>query len=139
MAPEETFHDDIIYPGSIPFLIVHVSCFAAIWTGVTLEAVVICVILYWVRMLAVTGGYHRYFSHRTYKTSRVGQFLIAALAQSSAQRGAIWWAAMHRHHHLHSDTELDPHSPGSVASSTHTSAGYSHQPPHDLTTNRSPT
>ena len=110
-APEETFHDDIIYPGTIPFLIIHLSCFAAIWSGVTLEAVVICVVLYWVRMVAVTGGYHRYFSHRSYKTSRVGQFLIAALAQTSAQRGAIWWAAMHRHHHLYSDTELDPHSP----------------------------
>ena len=110
-APEETFHDDIIYPGTIPFLIIHLSCFAAIWTGVTLEAVGICVILYWVRMVAVTGGFHRYFSHRSYKTSRLGQFLIAALAQTSAQRGVIWWAAMHRHHHLYSDTQLDPHSP----------------------------
>jgi stearoyl-CoA desaturase (delta-9 desaturase) len=110
-APEETFHDDIIYPGAIPFLIIHLSCFAAIWTGVTLKAVMICVVLYWVRMVAVTGGFHRYFSHRSYKTSRLGQFLIAALAQTSAQRGVIWWAAMHRHHHLHSDDELDPHSP----------------------------
>src|SRR6185503_9811342 len=89
-------HDDIIYPDAIPFTLVHLACFAAIWTGVTWQAVVICVVLYWVRMIGVTGGYHRYFSHRTYKTSRVGQFLIAALAQSSAQQGAIWWAAVHR-------------------------------------------
>ena len=111
MPPDETFHDDIVYPGTIPFLIIHLSCFAAFWSGITPEAVVICVVLYWVRMVAVTGGFHRYFSHRSYKTSRVGQFLIAALAQTSAQRGVIWWAAMHRHHHLYSDTELDPHSP----------------------------
>ena len=77
----------------------------------TLPAVVICVVLYWVRMVGVTGGYHRYFSHRTYKTSRLGQFFIAALAQSSAQRGVIWWAAMHRHHHRYSDLANDTHSP----------------------------
>lgn len=109
--PSVETHDDIIYPDAIPFLLVHLACFAAFWTGITLEAVVICVVLYWVRMIGVTGGYHRYFSHKTYKTSRVGQFLIAALAQSSAQQGAVWWAAVHRQHHRFSDTEQDPHSP----------------------------
>jgi stearoyl-CoA desaturase (delta-9 desaturase) len=110
-SPSGETHDDVIYPDAIPFVLVHLACFAAIWTGITLEAVVICVVLYWVRMIGVTGGYHRYFAHRTYKTSRVGQFLIALLAQSSAQQGAIWWAAVHRQHHRYSDTELDPHSP----------------------------
>lgn len=107
----EEFHDDIIYPATLPFVLVHLACFAAIWTGVTAEALVLCVVLYVVRMFGVTAGYHRYFSHRSFKTSRVGQFLLAVLAQSSAQRGVIWWAAIHRHHHLHSDTELDVHSP----------------------------
>jgi len=105
------YHDDIIYPATIPFLLVHLACFAAIWTGVTVKALVLCVALYVVRMFGVTAGYHRYFSHRSYKTSRVGQFLLAVLAQSSAQRGVLWWAAKHRHHHLHSDTEIDVHSP----------------------------
>jgi len=102
---------DIIYPAAIPFVVAHLACFAAIWTGVTLQALAIGLVLYWVRMVGVTGGYHRYFSHRTYKTSRMGQFMIAMLAQSSAQRGPIWWAAVHRNHHKHSDTELDHHSP----------------------------
>jgi stearoyl-CoA desaturase (delta-9 desaturase) len=102
---------DIIYPGAVPFVLVHLACFAAIWTGVTLQALAIGFVLYWVRMVGVTGGYHRYFSHRSYKTSRVGQFVIALLAQSSAQRGPIWWAAVHRDHHKYSDTELDHHSP----------------------------
>ncbi|HEX7117974.1 MAG TPA: fatty acid desaturase [Longimicrobiales bacterium] len=110
-ARADAFHDDIIYPASIPFVLVHLACFAAIWTGVTVEALVICAVLYVVRMFGVTAGYHRYFSHRSFKTSRFGQFLLALLAQSSAQRGALWWAAIHRHHHLHSDTELDIHSP----------------------------
>jgi stearoyl-CoA desaturase (delta-9 desaturase) len=107
----EEFHDDIIYPATIPFLLVHLACFAAIWTGVTTQALIVCVALYVVRMIAVTAGYHRYFSHRSFRTSRVGQFILAVLCQTSAQRGVIWWAAKHRHHHRHSDTELDVHSP----------------------------
>jgi len=62
-------------------------------------------------MFFVTAGYHRYFSHRAFKTSRVFQFVIAFMAMSSAQKGVLWWAAHHRHHHRHSDQELDLHSP----------------------------
>jgi stearoyl-CoA desaturase (delta-9 desaturase) len=105
------YHEDIIYPSRILFTLVHVLCFAAIWTGVTAAALVICVSLYFVRMFAVTAGYHRYFSHRSFKTSRVGQFLLAFAAQTSAQRGVLWWAGKHRHHHKYSDLELDVHSP----------------------------
>ncbi len=104
-------HHDIVYPSAIPFVLTHLVCFAAIWTGVPLEALVVAVVLYVVRMWAITAGFHRYFSHRSYKTSRVMQFLIAFLGQTSAQRGVIWWAAVHRHHHLHSDTPHDVHSP----------------------------
>jgi stearoyl-CoA desaturase (delta-9 desaturase) len=107
----EEFHDDIIYPAAIPFLLAHLTVFAAIWTGVTLQAVIVCIVAYVVRMIIVTAGYHRYFSHRSFKTSRVGQFILAALCQTSAQRGVLWWAAIHRHHHKHSDTEFDIHSP----------------------------
>ncbi|MBA1154635.1 acyl-CoA desaturase [Microvirga mediterraneensis] len=104
-------HDDIIYPQVIPFLLVHAVCFAALWTGVTREAVVLGIILYWLRMFGITAGYHRYFSHRSYTTSRVFQFVLACIAQSSAQKSVLWWAAKHRHHHLFSDTEHDVHSP----------------------------
>ncbi|MDH5196479.1 MAG: acyl-CoA desaturase [Gemmatimonadota bacterium] len=111
VPPPTPEHDDIIYPDTIPFLIVHLVCFAAIWTGVTTTAIVIAVALYVVRMFGVTAGYHRYFSHRTFRTSRVGQFVLALLAQSSAQRGILWWAAKHRHHHRYSDSVEDVHSP----------------------------
>jgi stearoyl-CoA desaturase (delta-9 desaturase) len=104
-------HDDIVYPASIPFILVHLACFGAIWTGVPLQAVLVAVALYVVRMWAITAGYHRYFSHRSYKTSRLFQFFLAFLGQTSAQRGVIWWSAVHRHHHLHSDTPEDVHSP----------------------------
>jgi stearoyl-CoA desaturase (Delta-9 desaturase) len=104
-------HDDIIYPSTLPFVLVHLACFAAIWSGVTWQAVALGVGLYWLRIFAIGAGYHRLFSHRAYSTGRVFQFILAFLAQSSAQKSVLWWASKHRHHHLHSDTEHDVHSP----------------------------
>jgi stearoyl-CoA desaturase (delta-9 desaturase) len=103
--------DDIAYPSSTAFLLLHLACFAAFWTGVTPRAVVIGVVLYLVRIFAIGAGYHRYFAHRAFRTSRVFQFVLAFLAQTSAQRGILWWASKHRRHHKYSDTELDVHSP----------------------------
>ena len=104
-------HDDIMYPSVIPFALIHLGCAASFWTGITWQAVAIGVAIYWLRMFAITAGYHRYFSHRSYSTGRLFQFILAALAQSSAQKSVLWWAAKHRHHHLHSDTHQDVHSP----------------------------
>ena len=104
-------HTDIMYPSAIPFVLVHLACVAALWTGVTYEAVVLCFLLYWLRIFAIGAGYHRYFSHRAYRTSRAFQFALAVLSQSTAQKSVLWWASKHRHHHLHSDTETDVHSP----------------------------
>ncbi|MGA8195731.1 MAG: acyl-CoA desaturase [Acetobacteraceae bacterium] len=103
--------DDIAYPSGTAFLLLHLACFAAFWTGVTPRAVVLGVALYLVRIFAIGAGYHRYFAHRAFRTSRVFQFMLAFMAQTSAQRGILWWAANHRRHHKHSDTELDVHSP----------------------------
>ena len=96
--------------GASPFFLIHLLAFGSIWTGITPAAAICCAVLYFVRMFAVTGVYHRYFSHRTYKTSRFFQFCLAFLAQTSAQRGALWWAAHHRHHHRYSDQPEDLHS-----------------------------
>ncbi|TAL81265.1 MAG: acyl-CoA desaturase [Beijerinckiaceae bacterium] len=103
--------DDILYPAAIPFVLIHLACVAAIWSGVTWQAAALGFGLYWLRIFAITAGYHRYFSHRAYATGRVFQFILAFLAQSSAQKSVLWWAAKHRHHHLHSDTDADIHSP----------------------------
>src|SRR3990170_532340 len=102
---------DVVYPAAIPFVLIHLACVGAIWSGITWEALTICVALYWLRIFAIGAGYHRYFSHRAYSTSRIFQFLLAVAAQMTAQKSVLWWAAMHRHHHLHSDTEEDTHSP----------------------------
>jgi stearoyl-CoA desaturase (delta-9 desaturase) len=95
--------------GSIPFVLMHFVPLLAFFTGTRWQDWAVCVALYWVRMFGVTGAYHRYFAHRTYKTSRVFQFLLAFLAQTSAQKGALWWAAHHRDHHKLSDKDGDPH------------------------------
>jgi stearoyl-CoA desaturase (Delta-9 desaturase) len=96
---------------STPFFIMHALALAGvIWLGFSWSGLLLAIVLYYVRMFGVTGGYHRYFSHRTYKTSRVMQFLLAVLATSSAQKGVIWWSAHHRHHHKHSDEPNDVHS-----------------------------
>ncbi|HYA28188.1 MAG TPA: acyl-CoA desaturase, partial [Acidobacteriota bacterium] len=107
----EAEHEDIVYPSAIPFVLVHLACLTAIWSGITWQAVALCFGFYWLRIFAIGAGYHRYFSHRTYSTSRAFQFLLALLAQSSAQKSVLWWTAKHRHHHLYSDTAQDVHSP----------------------------
>jgi stearoyl-CoA desaturase (Delta-9 desaturase) len=107
----QTDDGDIVYPGTIRFMLVHLVCFAAIWTGVTWTAMIIGIAFYWLRMFFIGAGYHRYFSHRAYKTGRIFQFVLAFMAQTTTQKSVIWWAAKHRHHHRHSDTEDDVHSP----------------------------
>lgn len=98
------------FKDEIGFGVVHLVPLAAFYTGATAFDWVVCFFLYFFRMFWVTGGYHRYFSHKTYKTSRWFQFVIAFFAQTSAQKGALWWAAHHRAHHRTSDTYDDPHS-----------------------------
>ena len=93
------------------FVLSHLAVLGAFWSGVTWQAVVLCFVLLFVRLWGVTAGYHRYFSHRTYKTSRAFQLFLAVLAQSSSQKGVLWWAAHHRVHHKLSDQPGDVHSP----------------------------
>ena len=106
--------DEIEWSRILPFIAMHLACLAVIWVGISWVAVIVALIAYVVRMFAITGLYHRYFSHRTFKTSRVGQFIFGVLGASAVQRGPIWWAAHHRHHHAHSDQEGDIHSPKQV-------------------------
>lgn len=94
----------------IGFIAVHILPLFALWTGATVFDWVLCISLYFIRMFFVTAGYHRYFSHRAFKTSRLFQFFLAFMSQTSAQKGVLWWASHHRWHHKHSDTPKDPHS-----------------------------
>jgi stearoyl-CoA desaturase (delta-9 desaturase) len=96
---------------SVPFLLFHVAALSVFWVKFHWWYPLACLLLYGVRMFFVTAGYHRYFSHRSFKTSRWFQFVIAFMAMSSSQKGVLWWAAHHRHHHRFSDEDEDVHSP----------------------------
>src|SRR5271165_6016514 len=95
----------------LPFLLMHVACLGVFQVGCSLTAVGIALVTLFLRVFALTGFYHRYFSHRAFKTSRWFQFFGAVLGSSAAQRGPLWWAAHHRSHHRTSDSPDDPHSP----------------------------
>ena len=95
----------------VPFVAMHLACFSLFWVGYSMFAIVFAVGLYALRMFAITGFYHRYFSHKAFQTSRAGQFIFAVLGATAVQRGPLWWAAHHRNHHGHSDEQTDAHSP----------------------------
>ena len=97
---------------AVPFVFLHLGCIGVVWVGWSWAAVWTAVALYLARMFFVTAFYHRYFCHRAYHTSRALQFFFALAGLTAMQRGPLWWAAVHRHHHAHSDDEHDVHSPG---------------------------
>jgi stearoyl-CoA desaturase (delta-9 desaturase) len=99
------------WPGLIPYIGLHLACFTIFIVGLSPIAVAVAVGLYFFRMFAITAFYHRYFSHRTFKTSRWFQFVAAVMGNTCVQRGPLWWAAHHRHHHRYADQEPDIHSP----------------------------
>ncbi|HEX5755253.1 MAG TPA: acyl-CoA desaturase [Arenimonas sp.] len=103
--------DRVDWLRALPFVGLHLACLGVLWVGVSPIAVAVAVALYAAHMFAITGFYHRYFSHRAFRTSRGLQFLFALLGAASVQRGPLWWAAHHRHHHRHADAEADLHSP----------------------------
>jgi stearoyl-CoA desaturase (Delta-9 desaturase) len=101
----------VAWLGSSMFILMHVACLGVFLTAPNLLALTLCVVVYLLQMVGITAGYHRYFAHRSYKTGRVFQFALAWLGCSASQRGPLWWAAQHRHHHRTSDTPEDRHSP----------------------------
>ena len=111
LPPPESLPERVDWQRTLPFIFLHLGCLAVIWVGWSPIAVSAAVALYLIRMFAITGFYHRYFSHRSFRTSRAMQFIFAVIGNSSMQRGPLWWAATHRHHHKHSDHEEDIHSP----------------------------
>jgi stearoyl-CoA desaturase (delta-9 desaturase) len=109
--PTEQRDDRVNWVSSIPFFLVHLLPLFVFVTGVTATALVLFAVTYLGRMFFITGGYHRYFSHRSYRLNRVAQFVFAFGGCTAAQKGPLWWAANHRAHHRDADTDLDLHSP----------------------------
>lgn len=96
---------------AVPFFLLHIACFAVLLVGWSPIALIVAIAMYSLRMFAITAFYHRYFSHKAFKTSRLLQFVFALLGASAVQRGPLWWASHHRHHHTNSDSVKDNHSP----------------------------
>ena len=98
----------------VPTLIywgLHALCAAALFVDVSGGVLALAAATFWLRLFAITAGYHRYFSHRAFRTSRAFQLVLAVLGASATQKGPLWWAAGHRRHHKYSDLPGDMHSP----------------------------
>jgi stearoyl-CoA desaturase (delta-9 desaturase) len=111
---DDALSNKIDWARAVPFIFLHVACVGVFWVGFSPVALFVAGALYAIRMFALTGFYHRYFSHRSFRTSRTVQFIFAVIGASCVQRGPLWWASHHRGHHRHADTERDPHSPAKV-------------------------
>jgi stearoyl-CoA desaturase (delta-9 desaturase) len=111
-ANRDSFLARYFHPGSWPFWGIHlIALVGVVLTGFSWSGLALALALYAGRMVWVSIAYHRYFAHRAFKTSRPFQFLMAVLANMTAQKGVLWWAAHHRRHHKYSDQEGDVHSP----------------------------
>ena len=95
----------------LPFIFIHLGCFAALYTGASAVALWAALFWYGFRVFSLTAFYHRYFSHKAFKANRFWQFIFAVCGMTAIQRGPLWWAAHHRRHHKYADTEQDAHSP----------------------------
>jgi stearoyl-CoA desaturase (delta-9 desaturase) len=93
------------------FLALHLLPLTVFWTGCSVWDFALAFALFAVRGFCMAAGYHRYFAHRSYQTTRFFQFLLAAGACSSMRGGPLWWVGLHRHHHRYSDTPEDVHTP----------------------------
>ena len=89
----------------------HVACLGVIWVGVSATALWVAFAMYVLRGMGVTAGFHRLLAHRSFKTNRVVQFILAFFGSLAVQGGPLWWVAHHREHHAETDTEADIHSP----------------------------
>jgi stearoyl-CoA desaturase (Delta-9 desaturase) len=109
--PVSIQEDRVDFVRTLPFIALHAACLFVFVVGFSWVALSVCIAMYLIRMFAITGFYHRYFSHKSFKTSRAFQFVMGIWGASSVQRGPLWWAANHRHHHKTSDEPEDFHSP----------------------------
>jgi len=101
----------VFYFDRLGIVLIHVGTVVALCGRTSRGVIALAVAFYVVRMFGITAGYHRYFAHRAFKTSRWFQFVLALLGTTASQKGPLWWAAAHRDHHRYSDTVRDVHSP----------------------------
>jgi stearoyl-CoA desaturase (delta-9 desaturase) len=96
----------------IPLLFFHAGSLLVLWVGFSWPALAAFLIVYWLQIFGISAGFHRYFAHRSFRTSRAFRFLLALIGTSASQMGPLWWSSHHRRHHRYADREGDLHSPG---------------------------
>lgn len=104
--------------GFIFFLVMlyfHVGALFVFQVGFSWTALAIFFLSYVMKAMGITTGFHRYFAHRSFKTSRWFQFILAVVGTTAVQGGVLWWSSHHRGHHAHSDQDEDLHSPVSYS------------------------
>jgi stearoyl-CoA desaturase (delta-9 desaturase) len=95
----------------VPFLaLLGALPFAWGW-GLTVVDGALAAAFYLVTLTGITVGYHRHFTHRSFKATRPVRITLAALGSMALQGPVISWVADHRRHHAFTDKEGDPHSP----------------------------
>ena len=92
-------------------VIMHLDCLGVFLVGFSWPALWVAIVMYVIRGMGVTTGYHRLLAHRSYKTNRFIQFVVATAGGLAMQGGPLWWVAHHRAHHRDTDKEGDIHSP----------------------------
>ena len=103
--------DGISWSTTIAFTIFHALAIAALFFA-TWDAVLVAVLLHWMCVGWGIGlGYHRLHTHRSYKTPKLLEYFFAVCGTLTLQGGPIFWTALHRIHHQHSDRDGDPHTP----------------------------
>ncbi len=110
-SQNNSFQIEFFGTACLGFILMHLLCLLGFWQGISVAAVATFFLTFLTRTFALTGGFHRYFSHRSFRTGRLFQFILGVVGTAAMQRGPLWWAAHHRHHHAYSDTEHDIHSP----------------------------
>ena len=95
----------------LPLILVHLSLIGLFYVPFTWTGLILFFVMTRITGLGVTVGFHRYFSHHAFKTSRWFQFVLGVFGCTALQKGPLWWVAHHREHHRHSDTVNDVHSP----------------------------
>jgi stearoyl-CoA desaturase (delta-9 desaturase) len=95
----------------IPFLALLVGVVLLARSSVGRIELMLLLGMYWTSHIGAGLGFHRYFSHRSFQTTKSFRALLAILGSMAAQGPVMQWAATHRRHHQFSDREGDPHSP----------------------------
>ncbi len=96
---------------AVPFLALLAAVPVAWGWGLGWTDLAIAVVMYFVACHGITIGFHRYFTHGSFKANRALRLTLAVAGSLAIEGPLVRWVADHRRHHRYSDQDGDPHSP----------------------------